>query len=311
MAKAKAKKTTRPATRGAAKKKTPAAAKATDGKLDEETLAGEMRQLTAIRRLFPVLDDATAAALLSSHEADACRERGTATRSADTFRGAMTWARTFGENVDDPAVDSASIRVRWFLDCLNALGSAIAGNAVSDDPVAEGRYQDIATDAERLLARSARRARDAAGTLKGRLDAIDAALAHDGVGDPLVSRLRKLARLLDDWRSSSTSDAPLLSAYGVTAQTVYRLRDAAQALEDAIANRPAPKQVDRDTPVINTLEGRLYYVMRSLWDDLADARDDGTTSLQLPVSPTLLRGLEIHNRRKTAASPTPAAPTPS
>lgn len=311
MAKAKAKKTTRPATRGAAKKKSTTPAKATDGKLDPEALAGAMRQLTAIRRLFPVLDDATAAALLASHDADTCREKGTATRSADTFRGAMMWARTFGENSEDPAVESAAIRVRWFLDCLNALGSAIAGNAVSDDPVAEGRYQDLATDAERLLARSARRARDAAGTLRTRLDAIDAAMAYDGAGDPLVARLRKLARLIDDWRTSSAPDAPLLAAYGVTAQTVYRMRDAAQALEDAFANRPAPRQVDRDTPGINTAEGRLYFVMRSLWDDLADARDDGTTSLQLAVSPAIMRGLDLNARRRKGAPESPAPPAPT
>lgn len=301
MAKAKTKKTTKSAARRSTKPST----KRSEPKLDRDGLAGELRQLAAIRRLFPALDDATGAALLASHDADVCREKGTATRSADTFRIAMTWARTFAENTADPAVDAAALRVRWFLDCLSALGNGMAGHAVSNDPVAEGAYRDVAEDATQLLARSARRARGAAGTLRSKLDAIDHALAADGAGDPLVSKLRKLARVLDDWRTSSGPEAPLLAAYGITAQTVYRLRDAAQALEDAIAHRPAPKQPDRDTPAINTAEGRLHLVMRSLWDDFTEARADGVTSLQLATSPSMLRGLELYTRKGAAGGPTP------
>ncbi|MDB4930685.1 MAG: hypothetical protein JWM10_3169 [Myxococcaceae bacterium] len=41
--------------------------------------------------------------------------------------------------------------------------------------------------------------------------------------------------------------------------------------------------------------------MRPLWDDLAEAREDGATALLLTVSPTLLRGLDIRSDRKPAA----------
>ncbi|MEZ4405174.1 MAG: hypothetical protein R3A52_01605 [Polyangiales bacterium] len=44
--------------------------------------------------------------------------------------------------------------------------------------------------------------------------------------------------------------------------------------------------------------------MRPLWDDLREAREDGVSALQLSITPTLLRGLDL-NRRK-AAKPAPA-----
>ena len=75
------------------------------------------------------------------------------------------------------------------------------------------------------------------------------------------------------------------------------LTAAAKALEDAIAKRPAAGQVDRDGPAVNEAEGRLLYVMRPLWDDLAEAREDGLTSLQLTVTPSLLRGLDLRARK--------------
>ena len=37
--------------------------------------------------------------------------------------------------------------------------------------------------------------------------------------------------------------------------------------------------------------------MRPLWDDLAEAREDGITSLQLTVTPTILRGLDLGTRK--------------
>lgn len=298
---------------GKAKKATePAARRGADSapKLDGEALAGEMRQLAVIRAHFPALPSSTAAAMLAHHDADVCRVKGTATRATDTFRIAMAWARTFGEHRDDPAVRGASVCVRWFLDCLIALGAELSAKAAATNPVRDGALRDATLNAELRLRRATRRARDAAGTERPKLDALDRALSHDGVGDATVARIRRLAALLDDWRGSSSGIAATLEVYGVTADTVRSLRDAAQTLEEAIARRPAQRQIDRDTPAINTLEGRLYLVMRPLWDELAEAREDGATSLQLSVSPTLLRGLELYQRRTKPTPETRSTPTP-
>lgn len=279
-----------------AKPKTPSKVPPATRKADVVVVRGELQQLATIRAHFPQVDAVTAAALLAHHDDESCRAKGANTRAVDTFRVAMSWARTFGEHAKDPALDP--VRVRWFLDCLTALGTALTGNIPSANPADEAAFEDAAQAADKLLRRAERRARDAAGTRKGASDSLDAALTPDGLSDARVSRLRQLAALLDAWLAKPADAAPPLRAYGLGAPTVKSLRDAADTLDGLIARRAAPQQIDRDSPAVNHAEGRLYYVMRPLWDDLAEAREDGTTSLQLTVSPALLRGLNIKTDRK-------------
>jgi hypothetical protein len=49
--------------------------------------------------------------------------------------------------------------------------------------------------------------------------------------------------------------------------------------------------------------------MRPLWDDLAEAREDGVTALQLGVTPALLRGLDLNARKAKKPAPGEAAPS--
>ena len=67
----------------------------------------------------------------------------------------------------------------------------------------------------------------------------------------------------------------------------------------------ARRQVDRDSPEINIAEGRLLYAMRSIWDDLAEAREAKKSALLLGVTPPLVRGLNLHRGRSHRAA-TPA-----
>ncbi len=282
--------------------KSPASApgKATHAE-DPEHVRGELRQLAEIRSKFPQLPDALAASMLAHHDADACREKGKSTRAVDIFRGAMSWARIFGAHASDPAV--SPVRVRWFLDCLTTLGSQLSGKTAAANPSDESSYDDVAQKADKLLARTKRRAKDAAGTNTTWRAALDKALEPDGVQDPRISTLRQLAKLLGAWLTASAS--PPLAAYDLNEGTATSLAAAAEALDAATARRPAPQQIHRDSPAINESEGRLLYVMRPLWDDLAEAREDGRSSLQLTVSPALLRGLDVNSRKPKATAITP------
>ncbi|HQY63245.1 MAG TPA: hypothetical protein PK141_17715 [Polyangiaceae bacterium] len=289
------------ASKSPAKSSAAAATKASPAE-DAETVRGELRQLAEIRAHFPQLPDALATSMLAHHDADACREKGKSTRAVDIFRAAMSWARIFGAHASDPAV--SPVRVRWFLDCLTTLGSQLSGKVAVANPSEESSYDDVAQKADKLLARTKRRAKDAAGTHTTWRAALDKALEPDGVHDPRISSLRQLAKLLRAW-SSTASASPPLAAYDLTDDTASSLAAAAEALDAATARRPAPQQIQRDSPAINESEGRLLYVMRPLWDDLAEAREDGRSSLQLTVSPALLRGLDVNARKpKAAAAPT-------
>ncbi|MBK6532089.1 MAG: hypothetical protein IPF99_21555 [Deltaproteobacteria bacterium] len=286
----------KPARSSSATKDSPTKPAASDGSGD---VRGELRQLAEIRGRFPALDADTAAALHAHHDDDACRAKGTATRAADTFRGAMSWARTFGAHAANPALEPR--RIRWFLDCATALGVVLTGQPAVD-PTQASAFEDATQTADKLLRRTERRARDAAGTVAAAVAAVDAALQPDGVLDDRISRLRQLAALLTTWLGQPVAKAPPLRVFGIGASTVADLTRAATALDEAIARRGAPKMADRDGPAVNIAEGRLQFVMRSLWTDLAEAREDGVTDLVLTVSPTILRALNIKPKRKQDAT---------
>lgn len=291
---------TKPKAKPPAKKPAPAARKparrpekaAGKGSSVLDAVRAELVQLATIRGQFAEVPDDMAAGLLAHHDEESCREKGKNTRAADIFRAAMSWARTFGEHASDPAL--SQVRVRWFLDCATALGNNLSGRAPAPNPPVDA--EDLTTSADRLLKRTERRARDATGTNRSWRAALDRALTPDGVHDDRVSKLAQLAELLNAWLRASS--APPLVAYDLNMATVTALNTAAESLNAALASKPAAKQIDRDSPAINATEGRLLYVMRSLWDDLAEAREDGTTSLLLTVSPALLRGMDVASRRK-------------
>ena len=255
-------------------------------------LGGELRQLAEIRAHFAALSPDEAAALLLHHHAEACRAKGGNTRALEIFRGGLSWARTFSEHRDDAALSQS--RVRWFLDCLTALGALLSGRATAKNPADESAYDDASKAADKLLRRTLRRVRDAAGTDNASHAAIDEAGVVADALDARLAQLTQLAALLKKWLAAAKLP---LASYGVTAATVTALTAAAKALEDAIAKRPAAGQADHDGPAVNEAEGRLLYVMRPLWDDLAEAREDGLTSLQLTVTPSLLRGLDLRARK--------------
>ncbi len=288
-------------TKSTSKKPSTAATPSPDATADD--LPGELQQLARLRAQFPALPAEIAASLLAHHDDASCRERGTATRAHETFRGAMRWARTYGAHASDPAV--SALRVRWFLDCLTALGGLLSGRAVNANPADASALDDAQREADRALQRVERRARDAVGTSKRWRDALDGALSPHEAIDARVARLRGLAELLDQW-IAAPADAPPLVAYDLGTETVKSLRDAARKLEDATARISAPRQFDRDTPAINEAEGRLYLIMRPLWDDLREAREDGVSALQLAVTPTLMRGMDLRLRKKVKAAPAKA-----
>ncbi|HEY4120689.1 MAG TPA: hypothetical protein VGM56_22645 [Byssovorax sp.] len=263
---------------------------------------GELRQLAALRAKLSPLSDAVSHAMLAQHDEATCRERGTATKAADTFKGAMAWARTVGANAADPGF--SPMPTRWFLDCLTVLGAQLTGAATHANPSHAGSLHDVEVACDALLASVRRSVDHAVGSNAGWRASVDAALTPDPNLDARVSTLNQLADLLAGWHRSPAG-APPLSAFGLDAATATALRHAASELDEAIATRPAPKQVERDGPAANEAEGRLYFAMRVVWDLLADARAAGKSSLQLGVSPALLRGLNL-NRTKPK-TPTPAA----
>ena len=263
---------------------------------------GELRQLATLRAMFSPLPEALAAGMFALHDDEACRARGTTTRSAETFKGAMAWARILGANASDAGV--SAVRARWFFDCLTALGTLMSGRAVAANPASTSALDDAEQTADALLSRTRRKLENAVGSHPRWTASLRTALTPDEALDARIAVLRQLAAQITEWLAATPPAAPPLAAFDLDQGTVTALRDAAKALDDAIATRPPPAQVDRDSPAINAAEGRLYFIMRVLWDDLADARKAGKTGLQLTVTPTLLRGLNL-SARKRAKPATP------
>ncbi|MDB4930686.1 MAG: hypothetical protein JWM10_3170 [Myxococcaceae bacterium] len=215
-------------------------------------VSGELGQLADIRARFAALSPAQAATFRALHDDEACRAKGTNTRGKDTFRIGMSWARTFGAHADDQAVNP--VAVRWFLDCLSALGTALTGRA----PAANVSHGAATTDAEqaadKVLKRVERWARDAAGSRAEHVTALTTALSPDATATNLrLARLRRLADHLDAGLASPRAAA--LGLFQLDAATVGSLRAAATQLDDLARGTPAPQQVDRDSPAVNAAEG--------------------------------------------------------
>ncbi len=266
-------------------------------------MPGQLRQLAEIRAKFPALPESMAASLFAHHDAEACREKGNGTRAVDVFRGGMSWARTFGQYSTDPALSPK--RVRWFLDCLTVLGESVVGRTNLSNPSEVSSFDDVARRADKVFNRAKRRLWDAVGSDSGHRATLQAAFAPQEGLDARLSVLRSVSKLVGTWIAAEAKGekAPALAAYDVDHELVGQLDAAAKALDDAIAKRPAGKQTSRDTPAMNEAEGRVLLAMRPLWDDLAEAREDGLSNLQVTVSPALLRGLDIGSRKKKSKAP--------
>ncbi len=267
-----------------------------------EALDAELSQLGTIRTKFSPLTRAAADALYALYTDDQCREHGTSTKAVDTFRGAMSWARTLGEHSTDAAI--SPVRARWFLDCATALGHALGGSGSSGNPAHAASLADAEKSARRLAQRTTRRLRDAVGASAAHNAKIDDALAHDGVGSKESSQCSKLATLCKTWLAATPGNPPV-ALFDISDATVSALEAAAQSVSALVATTPAARQIDRDGPETNAAEGRLLYAMRTLWDDAADAREDGKSALQFTVNPAILRGLNLEGRNRRSPPPTP------
>lgn len=250
-----------------------------------------------IRTAFPALSEAQARGMVARHSDEVCRARGGSTRASGTFRGGMSWARTIGTHATDTAFSPR--RTRWFLDCLTALGSELAGTPVVATPSALSAYDDARSAAERQVGKVLRDLRRAAGQRADWLQQLDAAQAAVGAGEPVLAVLEALALFIE--QRTTDVDRAVLEVFDLDASTATSLRAAAATLEDQIRARGAPGQLlaSFDAPRVNVAEGRLFFAMRDLWDDAAAARAAGTSSLTLTVSTTLLRGLGLNRASKS------------
>jgi len=264
---------------------------------------GELTQLAQLSGHFEPLAPADSALFLSQHSAEACRELANATKAADIFRGAMSWARVFVEKKGSPGLHPR--RVRWFLDCTTALGSALAGETTVANPSDEASHSEVLARATKVLARSVRRLSEAAGSSLAHKSALAAARAIPGP-DQHAMALRKVAALADAWLKEKKLN---LANNDIGPEMVKSLVEGAKALEANTASRKAARQAQHDSPAVNELEGRLLLAMRPVWNDLREAREDGTTSLAPPTSPSLARGLGLRRTKKNktkAEEPAPA-----
>ncbi len=269
---------------------------------DPAQLRGELVQLAEIRQKFPALSPVLAGAFLSQHGDDDCRALGAGTRAKEIFAGGLRWARTLGENPGDPALSPR--RVRWFLDCLTALGDALAGAPVAINPSSQGAWDDAKHQAETRFARVFESVRRAAGSRSAWITTLDAVRATEGAGETVLARIEALARAIEAW--NTPADVAILDAFDVSAQIVTELRAAAATLDARTRERGAPGQLSagRDTPAANTAEGRVLFAMKVLWDDAAAAHAAGTSTLQYAVTDALIRGLGL---RRSKSPNAPAA----
>lgn len=203
---------------------------------DPAQLRGELVQLAEIRQKFPALSPVLAGAFLSQHGDDDCRALGAGTRAKEIFAGGLRWARTLGENPGDPALSPR--RVRWFLDCLTALGDALAGAPVAINPSSQGAWDDAKHQAETRFARGFERVRRAAGSRSAWITTLDAVRTTEGAGETVLARIEALAKAIEGW--DTPADLAILDAFDVSAQTVTELRAAAATLDAHTRERGAP-----------------------------------------------------------------------
>jgi hypothetical protein len=268
--------------------------------VDNESLAAQLDQLATVLAKYPPLSDEDAKSFMELYTDEQCRDHGGNTKAIDTFRGAMSWARTVGEHRGDAAL--APTRVRWFLDCTHVLGRSIEGRDVSGNPAHRTQLDEAERLAKKLLGRVERKTRSALGGRATLVAELDQALAFDGVGNAAAVRARKLALLCKSWLGAGGIAS--LALMGVDERAVTALEAVAAQIDALVARTPAARQADRDSPATNTAEGRLLFAMRTLWSDAAEAREDGASSLQFTVSPAILRGLNLEQRNKRKATPT-------
>jgi hypothetical protein len=259
------------------------------------TVSGTLAQLARIRAQFPELSPEVTAEFMSQHDAEACRKRGGETKAADIFKIGRNWALTMGENPDDPGFHPLALR--WFLDCLTLLGMQLEGRATSNVPSVVSQVDDVQRKAVTALANLKRRLTAAAGTNEGFKASLAASLKTENALDPRIGQLEGLASLVESW--GTAKERPPLAAHRITKETATELRAIVKALHESNANKKAPQQLsNRDSPAINEIEGRTLFIMRTIWDELAEARRSGESQLMLYVTRSLLRGMDLRVKAK-------------
>lgn len=267
---------------------------APDGAAKAGDVPAELRQLGEIRRGLAALTPALAAKLLAQHSDDDCKEKGSSTKATDVFRAGMSWARTIGEQIGKPGFPTHLCR--WFLDCLTVLGQHVMGAPTTKNPSDEASYLDVTSKADKLLVRTRSLLKSAAGNNETHKAELAKAFDNKDALDERVANLKGAIGLVKYWLGAK--GGPPLEAYEITEDTLKELQAAAKELDGAIARKPAAQQSNRDTPGVNISEGRVLFVMRTLWDRLAEAREDNKTNVTLTVNPAILRGLDLVKRKK-------------
>ena len=257
-------------------------------------VSGTLGRLAIIRGQFAPLTAQESAEFMSQHDQAACLKRGKLTKANDIFRIGTNWALTMGAHPNDPGL--SALAARWFLDCLTSLGHQLDGRASSSVPSQVTALDDVERKADTLLASTKRRLQSASGTNPAYRAMLTDHMKVEGALDTRIALLESLAKLVDTWLKAE--QRPPLAANRITADTAQQLRASAVALHHANANRKAPEQIKRDTAAINEMEGRTLYAMRSIWDELATCRRGAKSDLQLHVSPSLLRGMEVKVKSK-------------
>lgn len=273
------------------------AARESDKDTETTSVLAELQQLRSILERYPPLTSEEARAFDELYTEEQYRAFGELTRAPDTFRGAMAWARTLGEHRDDRALSPR--KVRWFLDCLYALGQALQGSVTPGNPSHRAQLDVTDQQARRMIQRVERRLRAAVGGRRDLAARIDAALEPPDVGHVTAHQARSLASLCRQWLAGDHRLASV-SLMGIEERTAVELEQLAQRIDQLVRVTPAAQPVPRDSPTLNALEGRLLRIMRILWDDVAEAREDGLTTLQFVVSPAILRGLNLRHRRQAS-----------
>ena len=272
-----------------------AAALAQGGAAEEPVnVSGTLGRLALIRGKFTPLTAQESAEFMSQHDQAACLKRGKLTKANDIFRIGTNWALTMGAHPNDPGL--STLAARWFLDCLTSLGHQLDGRASSSVPSQVTAFDDVERKADTLLASTKRRLQSASGTNPAYRAMLAQHTKVEGALDTRIALLESLAKLVDTWLKAE--QRPPLAASRISADTAQQLRASAAALHHANANRKAPEQIKRDTAAINEMEGRTLFAMRSIWDELATSRREAISDLQLHVSPSLLRGMDVKVKSK-------------
>ena len=276
----------------------------TDAAVMRATTLANLAELARLAALYPALTPLDHDTLVARFDDAYCEALGTATKSRGTLKDALAWLRVLhppagARPLGDTGVSAITLAllVEWTRRLLVEVESMAEGlpaglaEEASMREAAKARYRSVRDAVEEALGHNAKWI----AILKSHLDGSK----HDEL-DADVARLLRLADAVKELIALHATTRHALADEGVTDATPRGCTDDALALEKAIKAKPRAGNIDRDTPAVNLVEGRVLVLMTRVFRAVNKARAAKRTTLVLQPGAATKRVVQPPSPRKKA-----------